>query len=109
MPVEGLPPTGKFRVVVEAQPPHGIAILKHNEPFRLLSWPNVQPEPPDDRPSEVATERLYWVDSGALAYAAGTSYPIEEKPQLCRHDERGHPVPLEAPLKTRSRNASQAR
>ena len=93
MAVDGLPPQGKFRVIVEARPRAGLDLLDHGDTFHLLSWPNVeQPKPVDDRPQGIADERLYRLDTGQLAYAVGSSYPLEELPGLCRHDERGRPI-----------------
>lgn len=46
-----------------------------------------KPSPPDPRPTEVATERLLWKHSGALAASVGFPYFIADLPMLVTQKE----------------------
>lgn len=55
----------------------------HSITWDLSQWPpNPRPTIDPSVPTAVAAERMYWVETGALAYPAGHVYPLADEPRL---------------------------
>jgi hypothetical protein len=86
--------------VTNAEP--GVGPLR----WSIETWPkSPPPEPEDERPQLIATERMWWRKNERLAYPAGASYPEEEVPLLVgdaehwknlREGNAGHDQPSSA-------------